>query len=313
ACFYKYSTLNIDERNELLYIIESKLSQVLLNLNGQKVFVDLPDYRASYKGLIDVSKTLKSISNNETLPFFMNMLFLSEKDKKMTVYESLRCSLNYLKKSLLNLPFCDVDIKVHNSDARNISAQYPEKTDLILTSPPYINVFNYHQNYRAVTESFGYDILGVAHSEFGSNRKNRGNRLLTVVQYCLDMESSINSFWHTLKDNGKLVMVVGRESNVRKTPFYNGEIVEELITKMGGYGVIGKEERSFSNKFGQMIFEDILIFEKIKNSPPIPINAIMIAEKHLKRAELIAPKEVLMDFKDVFVKLNNVKPSPIFK
>lgn len=62
-----------------------------------------------------------------------------------------------------------------------------------------------------------------------------------------------------------------------------------------------------------MIFEDILIFEKIKNSPPIPINAITIAEKHLKRAELIAPKEVLMDFKDVFVKLNNVKPSPIFK
>jgi hypothetical protein len=289
------------------------LSQVLSNLNGQKVFIDLPDYRASYKGLIDVSKTLKSISNSETLPFFMNMLFLSEKDKKMTVYESLRRSLNYLKKSLLNLPFCDVDIKVHNSDARSISVQYPEKTDLILTSPPYINVFNYHQNYRAVTESFGYDILGVAHSEFGSNRKNRGNRLLTVVQYCLDMESSINSFWHTLKDTGKLVMVVGRESNVRKTPFYNGEIVEELITKMGGYGLIGKEERSFSNKFGQMIFEDILIFEKRKNSSPIPKNAFIIAEKHLKRAELIAPKEVLNDFKDVFVKLNNVKPSPIFK
>lgn len=313
ACFYKYSTLNIGERNELLYTIESKLSQVLSNLNGQKIFIDLPDYRASYKGLIDVSKTLKSISNNETLPFFMNMLFLSEKDKKMTVYESLRFSFKYLKKCLLNLPFCDVNIRVHNSDARNISAQYPEQTDLILTSPPYINVFNYHQNYRAVTESFGYDILGVAHSEFGSNRKNRGNRLLTVVQYCLDMESSINNFWHTLKDNGKLVMVVGRESNVRKTPFYNGEIVEELITQMGGYGMLGKEERSFCNKFGQMIFEDILIFEKIKNSSPLPKNAIPIAEKHLKRAEQIAPFEVLDDFRDVFVKLNQVKPSPIFK
>src|SRR5690554_5586348 len=60
ACFYKYSTLNIAERNELLYTIESKLSQVLSNLNGQKIFIDLPDYRASYKGLIDVSKTLKS-------------------------------------------------------------------------------------------------------------------------------------------------------------------------------------------------------------------------------------------------------------
>jgi hypothetical protein len=62
-----------------------------------------------------------------------------------------------------------------------------------------------------------------------------------------------------------------------------------------------------------MIFEDILIFEKIKNGSPLPKNAFSIAEKHLKRAEQIAPKEVLVDFKDVFVKLKQVKSSPIFK
>jgi hypothetical protein len=62
-----------------------------------------------------------------------------------------------------------------------------------------------------------------------------------------------------------------------------------------------------------LIFEDILIFEKTKNDLPIPKNAFSIAEKHLKRAEQIAPDEVLDDFKDVLVKLNQVKPSPIFK
>lgn len=312
ACFYKYSNLNLAERNELIFSVESKLSQILPNLNGQKVYIDLPDYRSAYKGLIDLSKNLHSIGDSRTLPFIMNMLFLSEKDKKMTVLESIKSSFNYLKKCLINLPFCEVEINVFNSDARNISNHFPGKTDLILTSPPYINVFNYHQNYRAVTEAFKYDILGVAHSEFGSNRKNRGNRLLTVVQYCLDMESSINNFWHSLKDNGKFVMVVGRESNVRKTPFYNGEIVQDLITNMGGFGILGREERSFSNKFGQMIFEDILIFEKIAKTAPIPKNAFSIAEKHLKRAEQTAPKEVICDFKDVYLKMNSVKPSPIF-
>lgn len=279
ACFYKYSNLNLHERNQLPFFIKNKLSSVFTNLNGQKVYIDKPGYRAAYKGLIDVSRTLYSIFDKRTLPFFMNMLFLSEKDRKMTVSESLKNSFHYLEKSFLDLPLCNVEIKVHNSDARNISIHYPGKTDLILTSPPYINVFNYHQNYRAVTESFGYDILGVAHSEFGSNRKNRGNRLLTVVQYCLDMESSINNFWHTLKDKGKLVMIVGRESNVRKTPFYNSEIIEDLITSMGGFGFIGKEERSFSNKYGKMIFEDILFFEKSKNITPIPKNAYLIAKK----------------------------------
>src|SRR5690554_3437045 len=45
ACFYKYSNLNIVERHELIFLIESKLSKVLSNLNGQKVYIDLPDYR----------------------------------------------------------------------------------------------------------------------------------------------------------------------------------------------------------------------------------------------------------------------------
>lgn len=312
ACFYKYSILNLTERHELLFKVENKLAPVISGLNGQAIYEDSKDYRTAYKGLIDVSKEINNIGNKETLPFLMNLLFISEKDKKMTVQESIRSSFNYLKKSLLNLPFCEAEINILNADARTISTHFQEKVDLILTSPPYINVFNYHQNYRAVTEAFKYDILDVAHSEFGSNRKNRGNRLLTVVQYCMDMEASINSFWHSLKDEGRLVMVVGRESNVRKTPFYNGEIVNDLILEMGGYRIIGREERSFGNKFGQQIFEDILIFEKVSNKVPIPKNAVSIAERHLKVAERVAPSDVICDFKDAYTKLNNVKSSPIF-
>ncbi len=313
ACFYKYSILNLAERHELLFEAKKNLLPIVSGLNGQSVYKDSKDYRTAYKGLIDVSKEIHTIGINESLPFLMNLLFLSEKDKKMTVKESIQSSFNYLKKSLLNLPFCNVEINIFNSDARTISDHFQEKTDLILTSPPYINVFNYHQNYRAVTEAFKYDILGVAYSEFGSNRKNRGNRLLTVVQYCLDMEASINNFWHSLKDGGKLVMVIGRESNVRKTPFYNGEIISELILEMGGFGIVGREERSFGNKFGQRIFEDILIFEKVKLEVPSPKNAVSIAERHLRKAEKIAPKDVICDFKDAYMKLNNVKPSPIFE
>lgn len=313
ASFYRYSILNLAQRHELLFEIEKELTPLVSKLNGQAIYVDAKDYRTAYKGLINVSKEIQNIDNHEFLPFLMNLLFLSEKDKKLTVKESLRSSYNSLKKSLLNLPFCDSEINVFNSDARTISTHYQGNIDLILTSPPYINVFNYHQNYRAVTEAFKYDILGVAHSEFGSNRKNRGNRLLTVVQYCLDMEASISNFWHSLKDGGRLVMVVGRESNVRKTPFYNGEIVSTLISDMGGYEMKAREERSFSNKFGQRIFEDILIFEKQGDTSPNPKKAVEIAENHLKEAEKVAPTDVLCDFKDVYLKLNNVKPSPIFK
>ncbi|OQY56938.1 MAG: hypothetical protein DRR08_04130 [Candidatus Parabeggiatoa sp. nov. 2] len=88
---------------------------------------------------------------------------------------------------------------------------------MIFTSPPYINVFNYHQNYRAIIESLNIDILRVAQSEFGANRKHRSNRFKTVVQYCLDMSKAIESFWLALKPAGKMILVMGRESKVRWT------------------------------------------------------------------------------------------------
>ncbi len=55
--------------------------------------------------------------------------------------------------------------------------------DFVITSPPYINVFNYHQNYRQSAEILGWDLLKIAKSEIGSNRANRGNRFYTIIQF----------------------------------------------------------------------------------------------------------------------------------
>jgi tRNA1(Val) A37 N6-methylase TrmN6 len=100
--------------------------------------------------------------------------------------------------------------------------------DLIVTSPPYINVFNYHQNHRALMEMVGFNILQVAASEIGSNRKNRGNRLRTVVQYALDMEACLHSMAKALKSDGQMMLIVGRESNVRGLPILNSKLVSNI-------------------------------------------------------------------------------------
>ena len=298
ANFYKYASLELQERQKLVIGLESKLAPVLGQLNGHPLYIDSKDYRSSYKNLIGFAKHIKPECSKNELPFFMNMLFNSEKDKKLTLKESISKSFSYFRNALYGLPYTNADITVHYQDARKAGELYENKVDLILTSPPYINVFNYHQNYRAVTESFDYNILKVAHSEFGSNRKNRGNRLLTVIQYCIDMEESLFSFWKSLKEGGKMVMVVGRESNVRKTPFYNGEIVLELIKELNCFELIDKNERAFVNKFGKRIVEDILIVEKKTDVCPNTNIAKTVAKKHLINTQSIAPKEVENDFID---------------
>jgi methylase of polypeptide subunit release factors len=212
AKFYEYANLTLSERQSFVFKVTEKIQTVTSNLNGQLVYTTSDSYRNSYREFIKISKKLSELSDNDDQSFIMNVLFASEKNKKMTIKESLYKSLSFFENTLFNLPFNNCSIQVHNLDARLIGKLYLEKVDLIITSPPYINVFNYHQNHRAVTEAFDYNILGVAHSEFGSNRKNRGNRLLTVVQYVMDMEQSLESFWNCLKPKGKMVLVLGKES-----------------------------------------------------------------------------------------------------
>lgn len=314
--FYCYCSLSILERKKLIEEIKQSTYIILSEFSNECVFNSefSNNYRESYKNLLLVAEKFKSISTDLNKSFLINVLFFSENDKKSTIKDSLYSSIEKLSKILLELPFSNREIKVYNSDCRNINKFYTNQIDLVITSPPYINVFNYHQNYRAIIEVFDYNILNVANSEFGSNRKNRGNRLLTVIQYCIDMESCFTSLWNAVKQNANIVFIVGRESMVRKTPFFNSEIICDIIEEKKLFELYRKEERSFKNKFGQEIIEDILFFKKPDYRQAICENvAYKIAKKHLLKSMNYAPTDVIEDFNNALEKLHSIKQSPIFK
>jgi len=166
-----------------------------------------------------------------------------------------------LKSILLNLPHSGNEIKVEMGDARHMSLK-DGCIDLIVTSPPYINVFNYHQKYRRSVELLGYDVLKIARSEFGSNRKNRSNRFLTVVQYCIDMAIALCEAGRACKQRARLIYVVGRESKVLGVSFCNSELIFQIATEILGYKCVLRQERVFKNRYGQNIVEDILHFAR---------------------------------------------------
>lgn len=242
----------------------------------------------------------------------LNILFQSEKDKNLTLKTSILKSFEYIKKSLLDLPFTKQPINAILKDARSSGEELKNKIDLIVTSPPYINVFNYHQNHRAIVEEFKFDILKVAQSEFGSNRKNRSNRFKTVIQYCLDMELAIRAFWTSLKSNGKIVLVLGRESNVRNTAFYNGKLIIEILEASKGFQDIKILERKFTNKFGANIKEDIIIASKSTNALADLRFGRNIALKHLEENLKYTTGEIQNDIFDAIKNSDQILPSPLF-
>jgi hypothetical protein len=310
--FFTFTNMSSEERRRILARFEKTLLNLLPHFRDLPLFIEKKQFRQSFKNLIEFSAVLlAAISDKQEKVLALNMLFLAESNKNIDLSSSVFQAFSYVKRMLLSLPYTDKIVSANLGDARLVDKSCPVKGNIILTSPPYINVFNYHQNYRAIIEILGFDILQVAQSEFGSNRKNRGNRFKTVVQYCLDMEQALKSFWASLEEEGLVILVIGRESNVRGIPFFNGLIVKDLIKEMGGFKDIKNFERQFTNKFGNNIKEDIIVFRK-GDLPSQFSPARHIALQHLQVALNRAELDVRSDIEATIECLDNIQPSPLF-
>jgi SAM-dependent methyltransferase len=191
-----------------------------------------------------------------------------------------------LAKLVRELPYSSQPIKADLRDARSLPLA-SESVDFAITSPPYINVFNYHQNYRKSVEVLGWDLLKVARSEIGSNRANRGNRYVTVVQYCIDISAALEEMGRVLKSGGRAVLILGYESKVLGVPFYNAEIVSSIATQSGLFEKVLHQKRVFKNRFGESIREDILNLRRSRLSADL-ISTIAIARDVARDALLSA-------------------------
>jgi len=313
--FFTFANVELKERQRELDHIAHSLQKISSKYENIPVYIYDKEigFRDAYKNFLNVSReVLAEFSDKSTRLLVVNMLFKAESLKKLTIAEAIQSGFDYIKNALLQLHFTKAHVQAFLCDVRDIHKQIPEKANIVITSPPYINVFNYHQNYRSLMELLHFDILHVAKSEFGSNRKNRGNRFKTVVQYCLDMESALYSILEALQKDGKVIMIVGRESNVRRVPFYNGRIVHQIVDTIPGFKILDTTERSFCNKFGNNIIEDVLVFKKNGYSEN-HTEARAIAEKSLKKALEYAEKDVKSDIIEAIDGIHTIPHSPRFQ
>ena len=244
---YELANMTISERKDIVNSVE----KILETVSSKDEILPIITCAIQENNASAVSSLLSTLII--LLDLFNNELTLPLLHKKWTG----------LKKIVLEIPVSIEPIKVDMGDARRLKC-HSNVADLLITSPPYINVFNYHQKYRRSVEALGYDVLAIAKKEFGSNRKNRGNRLLTVIQYCIDMALSLKEAIRVCKPNARMIYVVGRESNVLGYSFCNSQLIYEIATEIFELPFLLRQERVFKNRFGQLIYEDILHFENYK-------------------------------------------------
>lgn len=279
---YEFANIPIDERNKIIHNIDTFVLSIS-NVTDVLPFITSEIQQTASRTTADLLSTLVIL-----LDLFNNELTMELLQKKW----------NALKKIVLELPFSMNIIRVDMGDARKLNLPSDTAT-LLITSPPYINVFNYHQKYRRSVEALGYDVLEIAKNEFGANRKNRGNRLLTVIQYCVDMALSFKEAIRVCQPGARMIYVVGRESNVLGYSFCNSELIYNIATEIFELPFIIKEERAFKNRFGQLIFEDILHFENDKENLDLDEEIIIAEARKIALKSLAEKAELFPDSRNI--------------
>ncbi len=304
ANIYELCNKNRNDIEKSVYKIEDFLSSYI---------ADLPIFR--YNSLSNFQSDLIEFHKKSEGYIIKNILTaliigLDFETKKLDIKRIINI-WKILRDNIDKLPYTEKKIKCYKADARQAPVK-DNSFDLVITSPPYINVFNYHQNYRKSVELLGIDVLSVARSEIGANRKFRQNRFLTVVQYCMDMSQVFIELKRLCTIDAKILFIVGRESNIKNTPFFNADLLKD-VAHISGLNLIGEQHRFFENKFGQKIYEEILRF-KIENKLHLVDVVerarevgIMALEASISRAS----PEVKLEIIDAIKKSQSIEPSPI--
>ncbi len=308
--FFTFCNVLPQDRVGIASSVKNRFIHLIAKYDGLPMFTPSDSFRQSFGNLLDLSRELfPQIEDPAEKILAINTLFTAEDYKNGTIETSVFKAFNYVNDCLMRLPYTDKSIDAYLGDARLLHNISPIKFNLIFTSPPYINVFNYHQNHRAMVETLGWNILEIARSEIGSNRKNRGNRFKTVVQYCLDMELTLKSFWECLEKDGFVVIVIGRQSNVRRVPFSNVGIVKDIAERIGCFKDIQNFTRTFINKFGLDIKEDIVVFQKSAKSPTASI-AREVSSIQFELSLQNVPEEAKEGILDAIASIDAILPSP---
>lgn len=250
----------------------------------------------------------------DSADLFRAALILSMGHGALVNLDRVRSELHKLSLLIENYPETAGRRIAIAADARMLPLE-DEFASSAITSPPYINVFNYHQQYRPAAELMGAGALQVARAEIGANRKHRQNRFLTVVQYSLDMADALRELWRVLRENAIAKVVIGRESNVRGVPFRNAQLLAALAEGCGGFSIDCWQERSFTSRFGAFIYEDILTLRRLPGfGPVVGFEPRDVGAWALEQAlEAHSDPDIRNDIEAALAGWDQVPPSPLFQ
>ena len=125
----------------------------------------------------------------------------------------------------------DAWVKVYNADTRKMDFIDANYVDLIVTSPPYPNTYDYYLYHKLRMLWLDMDWEQAKINEIGS-RLRHSSQKEDIESYINDMDLCFKHFRRVLKAEGLLIVVVG-DSIIRGKLYRGDEIISRVAEKNG--------------------------------------------------------------------------------
>ena len=160
-------------------------------------------------------------AKNKNIPdnFTFN-LFLSKANEyliRLTEYSQKINGNNYLK--------------LFNTDSRNMLMLDNNSIDIIITSPPYANTYDYYLYHKFRKRWLDLDVHFAQYNEIGSRREYSSLKK-PAEQWTIDLKKCFLEMYRVIKNGGMAFIVIG-DSVIRKELIKIDEVIVDFMPEIG--------------------------------------------------------------------------------
>jgi site-specific DNA-methyltransferase (cytosine-N4-specific) len=178
------------------------LTIILKNIKNNDFTSELENYF-----LVALSSTINTLSKNGREKNHDT----TSKDYPITIFEKHLKNMNAEMIKFYEL--CDKNnySKIIEGKSWNLPLE-EDSVDLVVTSPPYANAFDYHREHKLNILWLGLEYREFKNHEMGAHSLFTANRFRMLTEYLSDMFSSISEMCRVLKKDGTACIVVGNST-----------------------------------------------------------------------------------------------------
>jgi site-specific DNA-methyltransferase (cytosine-N4-specific) len=125
----------------------------------------------------------------------------------------------------------DCEAVVHNADVRELDVLGDSTVDVIVTSPPYPNTYDYYLYHKQRMNWLGMTWESLKEDEIGSRLKHSSLKM-GIESYMQDMQKGFEHLRRVLKPDGYIALIIG-DSVIRNEFLRGDELIADLSDSVG--------------------------------------------------------------------------------